>query len=140
MSKASSVQSQGYLGGFMEWLAKPFPDDEGGTEGARFARETEAGIVVPRSGSQDHLVMKDFGFMCHEAEFLDGEHVLFGEVLEGKDVVLAIETCATQSGDPSQSIVWYVRSLVPFACAATRCRCAASGESAFEAGAATPDL
>ena len=51
----------------MEWLAKPFPDDEGGTEGARFARETEAGIVVPRSGSQDHLVMKDFGFMCHEA-------------------------------------------------------------------------
>ena len=35
-------------------------------------------------------------------EWLDGEHVIFGELIEGKQVVLDIERCATQSGDPSQ--------------------------------------
>jgi len=39
-----------------------------------------------------------------KAEFLDGEHVIFGEVLEGKDVVIQIEKCATQSGDPTQQV------------------------------------
>lgn len=39
-----------------------------------------------------------------KTEWLDGEHVIFGEVLDGKDVILSMEKCATESGDPSQEI------------------------------------
>mmetsp|Transcript_21106 Transcript_21106/g.42698 ORF Transcript_21106/g.42698 Transcript_21106/m.42698 type:complete len:107 (+) Transcript_21106:134-454(+) len=38
------------------------------------------------------------------ASWLDGEHVIFGEVLEGREVVLEIERCASQSGEPSQRV------------------------------------
>mmetsp|Transcript_41010 Transcript_41010/g.131881 ORF Transcript_41010/g.131881 Transcript_41010/m.131881 type:complete len:110 (+) Transcript_41010:477-806(+) len=38
------------------------------------------------------------------ASWLDGEHVIFGEVLEGKEVILAIERLATPSGDPQKRI------------------------------------
>lgn len=37
--------------------------------------------------------------------WLDGDHVIFGEVLEGRDVVVGMETCTTQSGEPQQRIV-----------------------------------
>lgn len=37
--------------------------------------------------------------------WLDGRHVVFGEVLEGMDVVKAIEALGSQSGKPSKSIV-----------------------------------
>ncbi|CAL1171921.1 unnamed protein product [Cladocopium goreaui] len=49
------------------------------------------------SGSQFYITTA-------KTEWLDGEHVIFGEVLDGKDVILSMEKCATESGDPSQEI------------------------------------
>ena len=40
-----------------------------------------------------------------KTEWLDGEHVIFGELLEGKEIILNMEKCATESGDPSQEIL-----------------------------------
>ncbi|WP_448653177.1 peptidylprolyl isomerase [Pseudomonas fluorescens] len=39
------------------------------------------------------------------APWLDGKHVVFGEVVEGMDVVRAIEQKGTQSGKPTAEIV-----------------------------------
>lgn len=37
--------------------------------------------------------------------WLDGAHVVFGEVVEGMDVVKAIEKLGSRSGRPSQKVV-----------------------------------
>jgi cyclophilin family peptidyl-prolyl cis-trans isomerase len=37
--------------------------------------------------------------------WLDGRHVVFGEILEGFDVVKAIEAVGSSSGKPSQNVV-----------------------------------
>lgn len=36
--------------------------------------------------------------------WLDGKHVVFGKVAEGKEVVKAIEAVGTQSGKPSKVV------------------------------------
>ncbi|EAN33488.1 cyclophilin-1 [Theileria parva strain Muguga] len=38
-------------------------------------------------------------------QWLDGKHVVFGEVVEGKDVVRAVEAVGTQSGKPTKPVV-----------------------------------
>jgi peptidylprolyl isomerase len=40
-----------------------------------------------------------------ETPWLDGRHVVFGEVLEGKDVVTALEKIGTSSGSPRKKAV-----------------------------------
>ena len=37
--------------------------------------------------------------------WLDGRHVVFGEVLEGQQVVAALEALGTESGSPAQKAV-----------------------------------
>ena len=37
--------------------------------------------------------------------WLNGRHVVFGEVIEGMDVIKAIEAVGTDSGDPKERVV-----------------------------------
>jgi len=39
-----------------------------------------------------------------QTPWLDGKHVVFGKVLEGFDVVKAIEAVGSQSGKPSKTV------------------------------------
>eukprot|EP00121_Abeoforma_whisleri_P000259 Awhi_evm2s232 len=45
-------------------------------------------------------------FICTgQTPHLDGKHVVFGNVVEGMDVVTAIEKCGSRSGTTSKKIV-----------------------------------
>merc|ERR1719199_592536 len=44
-------------------------------------------------------------FLCtDETQWLDGKHVVFGKVVEGMDVVAAIEAVGSQSGKTSKKV------------------------------------
>ena len=44
-------------------------------------------------------------FICTvKTPWLDGRHVVFGKVLEGMDVVKAVEAVGSQSGKPSKTV------------------------------------
>ena len=40
-----------------------------------------------------------------ETAWLDGKHVVFGEVLQGMEVVRAVEALGTPEGTPSKTVV-----------------------------------
>jgi peptidyl-prolyl isomerase F (cyclophilin D) len=45
-------------------------------------------------------------FLCTTATpFLDGKHTVFGQVLEGYNVVKAMEACGARSGETSQEVM-----------------------------------
>merc|ERR1719353_1123201 len=45
-------------------------------------------------------------FLCTvKTSWLDGKHVVFGQVIEGMDVVKAVEAIGSQSGTPSKPVV-----------------------------------
>lgn len=45
------------------------------------------------------------GAAVAETAWLDGKHVVFGEVLEGMEVVRAVEALGTPEGTPSKTVV-----------------------------------
>eukprot|EP00933_Yihiella_yeosuensis_P033081 TRINITY_DN26785_c0_g1_i2.p2 TRINITY_DN26785_c0_g1~~TRINITY_DN26785_c0_g1_i2.p2 ORF type:complete len:123 (-),score=24.79 TRINITY_DN26785_c0_g1_i2:76-444(-) len=77
-----------------------FPDE---VEGLDLYHERPGLLGMANSGPDSNA--SQFYITTAAAPWLDGEHVIFGEVLEGRDVVIAIERCATESGDPEQRVV-----------------------------------
>ena len=49
-----------------------------------------------------HILLWKIIVLC---PWLDGRHVVFGEVTEGFDIIKKIETYGTNSGKPKDSIV-----------------------------------
>eukprot|EP00931_Biecheleriopsis_adriatica_P076908 TRINITY_DN50569_c0_g1_i1.p1 TRINITY_DN50569_c0_g1~~TRINITY_DN50569_c0_g1_i1.p1 ORF type:complete len:276 (-),score=60.01 TRINITY_DN50569_c0_g1_i1:2-829(-) len=77
-----------------------FDDDE---EGLLLSHGRPGLLGMANSGPNTNT--SQFYITTAKAEFLDGEHVIFGEVIEGRDVVMRVEQCASQSGDPLQRVV-----------------------------------
>ena len=49
--------------------------------------------------------MAQFFITTVETPWLDGKHVVFGQVIEGMEVVRKIEAVGTGSGKPSKEVV-----------------------------------
>jgi cyclophilin family peptidyl-prolyl cis-trans isomerase len=53
-------------------------------------------------------------FICTvKTSWLDGRHVVFGRVVDGMDVLKAIEAVGSQSGTPSQKVVITESGVLP---------------------------
>ncbi|KAL7006728.1 heme binding [Cystobasidiomycetes sp. EMM_F5] len=50
------------------------------------------------------LSMANAGKNTNGSQFFDGKHVVFGKVVDGLDVVRAVEAVGSQSGKPSQKV------------------------------------
>mmetsp|Transcript_11608 Transcript_11608/g.17421 ORF Transcript_11608/g.17421 Transcript_11608/m.17421 type:complete len:122 (-) Transcript_11608:46-411(-) len=98
------IQGGDILGGSSQGVSSAFggafPDEAPGLE---LYHDRPGLLGMANSGPDTNG--SQFYITTAPASWLDGEHVIFGEVLEGREVVMAIEHCASQSGEPSQRVI-----------------------------------
>uniref|UniRef100_A0A1I8IN87 Peptidyl-prolyl cis-trans isomerase n=1 Tax=Macrostomum lignano TaxID=282301 RepID=A0A1I8IN87_9PLAT len=73
-------------------------------EDEKFARKHEKPFLLSMANAGPNTNGSQFFITTHSV-WLDGKHVVFGEVISGDDVVKKMEALGSQSGKPSKTVV-----------------------------------
>lgn len=77
-------------------------EDEWGEDNKFMAHFKPGMLSMANSGPNTNG--SQFFLTTAACRWLDGKHVLFGQVIDGMDVVTAMESVGTQSGQPSAKV------------------------------------